>query len=105
MTRAIGDAHLRPYIIADPGFISVTIDESAVYLIVASDGLLDMITDEQLAQLVLELHQTYAGITTQEISDFLVRLALDLGSTDNVSCYIVDLRTRTQCKSDRAQSS
>ena len=97
MSRAIGDAHLRPYIIPDPDFVSVQLDDSALYLILATDGVFDSFEASDIASIITEIHSMNSGASTDEIAATLVYLALELGSTDNISAQVVDLRGRARC--------
>jgi len=97
MSRAIGDAHLRPYIIPDPDFVSVQLDDSALYLILATDGVFDSFEASDIASIITEIHSMNSGASTDEIAATLVYLALELGSTDIISAQVVDLRGRARC--------
>lgn len=110
MSRAIGDNYLKPYVISEP---EVTITErtsSDECLILASDGLWDVITNETAggvarmclrAQRPPSLPGSKEAITSgaNEGSDkacsdatiLLTKLALARHSTDNVSVVVVDL--------------
>ncbi|KAI3458657.1 hypothetical protein Pfo_015321 [Paulownia fortunei] len=114
MSRAIGDNYLKPYVISEP---EVTITERTPEdecLILASDGLWDVVSNETacgVARMCLQSRKppspprspgsnnitvTAAGESSdQACSDasiLLTRLALARHSTDNVSVVVVDLR-------------
>ncbi|KAK9154362.1 hypothetical protein Sjap_001842 [Stephania japonica] len=116
-SRAIGDNYLKPYVSSEP---EVTVTERTDYdecLILASDGLWDVISNDTACQIALTclrgqtplhllLHPSQITQTTttttssgedsdQACSDaalLLTKLALARNSSDNVSVVIVDLR-------------
>lgn len=107
MSRAIGDSYLKPYVIPEP---EVTITDRTAEdecLILASDGLWDVVSDQTacgVARMCLQSRKAAAAPASDEIegdssyqacSDaaiLLTRLALARRSTDNVSVVVVDLR-------------
>lgn len=54
-------------------------------LLLCSDGLCGVVPDERVAQAMLEHSET------QNCSEALCQLALDMGSRDNVSCIVLDV--------------
>jgi protein phosphatase PTC1 len=56
------------------------------FLIVACDGLWDVVTDQAAVEFVRGINNA------QEMADFLVAKALELGTTDNVTVVCVRLR-------------
>ncbi|KAL8462867.1 hypothetical protein ACS0TY_033754 [Phlomoides rotata] len=113
MSRAIGDNYLKPYVISEP---EVTITERTAEddcLILASDGLWDVVSNETacgVAHMCLQsrkpqspprspgtdINVTAAGESSDkacsDASILLTKLALARHSTDNVSVVVVDLR-------------
>lgn len=111
MSRAIGDGYLKPYVTSEP---DVTITERVAEdecLILASDGLWDVVSNETacgLARLCLKGNGPSAEMKSppnNEVSEYencdracsnaallLTKLALARGSADNVSVVVVDLR-------------
>jgi serine/threonine protein phosphatase PrpC len=89
VTRSLGDHMLKDYVIAHPTVNERTIDlnnnRSAVptFLIVACDGLWDVMQDQEAVDLV----QQYPGEKTS-VAQFLVEEALRRGSTDNVTAIV-----------------
>lgn len=116
MSRAIGDNYLKPYVSCEP---EVTITDRTAeddYLILASDGLWDVVSNETACGLVrMSLRRKARNRSKSpptpesevpgggggEISDracsdastLLTKLALARRSTDNVSVIVVDLRS------------
>ncbi|XP_073141136.1 protein phosphatase 2C 37-like [Henckelia pumila] len=113
MSRAIGDNYLKPYVISEP---EVTVTERAAEdecLILASDGLWDVVSNETACAVALKCLQsckprspprspgndityTAAGESSDkacsDASILLTKLALARHSADNVSVVVVDLR-------------
>ncbi|CAN4105391.1 unnamed protein product [Withania somnifera] len=110
MSRAIGDNYLKPYVTAEP---EVTITERTgedECLILASDGLWDVVSNETacgVARMCLrsgrqgssanDVTPTAAGQSSSDqactdASILLTRLALARHSSDNVSVVVVDLK-------------
>ncbi|RLN50660.1 hypothetical protein BBJ28_00019893 [Nothophytophthora sp. Chile5] len=49
VTRAFGDAELRPHVIADPEVTTLELQRGDEYIVLASDGLWDAMTSDQVA--------------------------------------------------------
>lgn len=49
ITRAIGDAELKPFITSEPEIVSFELDGDEDFLIMASDGLWDHVTEDAAA--------------------------------------------------------
>ncbi|CAN6441283.1 unnamed protein product [Victoria cruziana] len=102
MSRAIGDRYLRPCIIPDP---EVTFTERSVdddCLIVASDGLWDVLSNDDVCQIArLSLRRLKhcsaredGSSPTQAVAEHLTSLAYHRSSRDNISVIVVDLKAR-----------
>lgn len=111
MSRAIGDDYLKPYVCSDP---ELTITDRTVEddcLILASDGLWDVLSNEtvcSIAKMCLNGHgpnlpANVVKSNSVEGSDkacsdaalLLTKLAMARNTTDNVSVIVVDLRRNT----------
>ncbi|XP_019161909.1 PREDICTED: probable protein phosphatase 2C 50 [Ipomoea nil] len=113
MSRSIGDRYLKPWIIPDPEvmFIPRTKDDDC--LILASDGLWDVMTNEEVCDLarkrILQWHRKY-GMTlpsergegtdpaAQSAAEYLSNRALQKGSKDNITVIVVDLKAQRKVK-------
>lgn len=113
MTRAVGDSYLKPLVIADPETQHVTVEAGDTFIVVASDGLWDVLTNEEVGDLVstisctiTDTHQSLPGrseVNTNDgpLVDEIVRqcsLALVCeaqmrGSSDNVTVVVARLPT------------
>eukprot|EP01132_Coremiostelium_polycephalum_P009922 gene9922-12167_t len=85
VTRSLGDHSMKDYVIGDPYQRQVKLDETHSHLILACDGLWDVISDQEAVDLILP--ETEA----QKMSDKLLSHALRKGSTDNISIMVIIL--------------
>jgi len=90
VSRAIGDVTLQPYVTCEPEILEKQIDIDDEYLVLASDGLWDVLRNEEVSRLVLEA--TRRGFLSS--SRELCTEALRIGSTDNVTVLVIDLRNK-----------
>lgn len=121
MSRAIGDNYLKPYVISKPEVTVTDRVKQDEFLILASDGLWDVVSNETAcnvvrmclkrkvnSQLTSSPENDVAGAgnvvvvggdvsnkACDEASILLTRLALARQSSDNVSVVVVDLRRDT----------
>ncbi|XP_047956708.1 protein phosphatase 2C 37-like [Salvia hispanica] len=100
MSRAIGDSYLKPYVIPEPEVTVTDRTGEDECLILASDGLWDVVSDQTACGVARMCLQSRKGESSnQACSDasiLLTRLALARHSADNVSVVVVDLRKTTQ---------
>lgn len=87
--RAIGDNHYNQQgdvITATPDISThrMTGGDSD-YLLLACDGLWDVLTPEAVAELITELIREHPDIQAKQVSRFLCEQAIQMGSHDNVS--------------------
>ena len=92
VSRAIGDRMLKAYVSGDPEFMQVDVSPEDDYLVVASDGLWDVISNSELGKI---LHGNGRRLDAQQASDLLAAEALAKGSQDNVCVVVVDLAGQT----------
>ncbi|MCX8111175.1 MAG: protein phosphatase 2C domain-containing protein [Syntrophorhabdaceae bacterium] len=86
MSRAIGDAHLKPYIIAEPYIAEGCLGRENDYVIVACDGIWDVMDAEE----TIDIARRYKD--AQKAADMIVSTAIQYGSTDNKTVIVLDLR-------------
>ncbi|XP_060186913.1 protein phosphatase 2C 77-like isoform X1 [Lycium barbarum] len=113
VSRSIGDRYLRPYVIPDPEMMFVPRVKEDDCLILASDGLWDVLTNEEACDVarrrILLWHKKNGGTLTnergvnvdpaaQDAAEYLTRLALQRGSRDNISVIVVDLKAQRKFK-------
>ncbi|KAJ0233964.1 protein phosphatase 2C 69 [Hirschfeldia incana] len=83
VSRAFGDRLLKQYVVADPEIQEEKIDESLEFLILASDGLWDVFSNEEAVAMVKEVEDP------EESATKLVGEAIKRGSADNITCVVV----------------
>ncbi|KAK2076821.1 hypothetical protein QBZ16_005047 [Prototheca wickerhamii] len=97
VSRAIGDHSLRPYVIAEPEVTIVARHAEDELLVMASDGLWDVMSNQEACTLAKKCLQRarQRGSTRQSAArvaaTVLTRAAVDRGSRDNVTVVVVDL--------------
>lgn len=93
VSRAIGDVDLKKYVIAEPDIASMNLQGDEEYMILGSDGLWDVVSDEESVQLVRDAVNARGCAASEEhLSKMLVQEAWDRGSNDDVSVIVVDLK-------------
>ncbi|KAJ4709018.1 Protein phosphatase 2c [Melia azedarach] len=113
MSRSIGDRYLKPWIIPDPEVTFLPRAREDECLILASDGLWDVMTNEEACELARKrilLWHKKNGITnsstrgngidpaSQAAAEYLSNRALQKGSKDNISVIVVDLKAQRKFK-------
>lgn len=85
VSRAIGDRMLKPWVTARPEVRAWTLGSNDRFLVLASDGIFDVLGNKDVAEIVT------ACASAQAAADALVEQALYHGSADNVTALVVDL--------------
>lgn len=85
VTRSLGDHAMKDYVIGDPYLTTIPLDPTDTHLILACDGLWDVVSDQDAIDLILPENDA------QVMSEKLLQHALRNGSTDNVSVMVVIL--------------
>jgi protein phosphatase 1L len=99
VSRGIGDAPLKKYITPDPDICEYDIRPDDWFLVVASDGIWDVLENDQVASMCLSyscniinqnlvVNPENLKCAAQKICD----RAKELGSRDNLSAIVVDLQ-------------
>ncbi|CAK9250759.1 unnamed protein product, partial [Sphagnum jensenii] len=83
VSRAFGDRLLKQYVVAEPEIQEDTIEEGVDFLILASDGLWDVVTNQEAVSMVLSIEDA------EEAANKLTEEAYRRGSADNITCLIV----------------
>lgn len=101
MTDA-GDQYLRPYVISKPEVTVTQRSSKDEFLILASDGLWDVMSSEVACQVVRkcfhgQIRRVCDGVGNHqnratEAAGLLAEIALAKGSRDNTSVIVVELR-------------
>lgn len=108
-----GDRYLKPWIIPEPEVTFTARAREDECLILASDGLWDVISNEEACEVarkrILIWHKKNGGNiverehngvdpAAQAAADYLVMMALQKGSKDNISVIVVDLKAQRRFK-------
>eukprot|EP00257_Ricinus_communis_P018525 XP_015577263.1 probable protein phosphatase 2C 58 isoform X1 [Ricinus communis] len=83
MTRAFGDGRLKDHITSEPNLIAKIIDKGVEFLILASDGLWKVMSNQEAYDCIRDLEDA------QEAAEKLIAEALVRGSMDDISCIVV----------------
>ncbi|CAI0628637.1 unnamed protein product, partial [Linum tenue] len=95
MSRAIGDRHLRPYVIPVPEITFTARREDDECLIAASDGLWDVMTNDEVGEVARRVLRSNSNTTAaQAVADSLTEMAYGRNSSDNISIVVVDLKPK-----------
>ncbi|XP_062232317.1 protein phosphatase 2C 53-like [Phragmites australis] len=116
MSRSIGDRYLKPYIIPVPEVTIVARAKDDECLILASDGLWDVMSNEEVCDAarkrILLWHKKNADASSsaqrsgdspdhaaEAAAEYLSKLALQKGSKDNITVIVIDLKSQRKFKS------
>jgi len=98
VSRAIGDSGYKPYVTSEPDVTAVSLDGTEDFLVLACDGLWDFVTEEEAVMAVYEQIAEAPG-DIEAVSQRLVQLSKQQGSTDNISVIVVFLTEPAQLAS------
>lgn len=100
MSRAIGDLGFRRYgVICDPEVMTQPRSIDDEYLLLATDGLWDVLTNEEAYRIIHHCFKTDQSkaesrqICAQNASNKLTKIAIDRGSRGNITVVVVDLQS------------
>ncbi|KAL0585567.1 hypothetical protein ABG067_004708 [Albugo candida] len=85
VSRAIGDRLLKPLVAAEPEVKKFIRTDQDLFIVVASDGVWDTISNEEAAELVTQY------TNPQEAAKSLMEEAYKRGSMDNICVMVIDL--------------
>lgn len=84
ITRTLGDLSLKKCgVIAKPDIKRHNIDTNDKYIILATDGLWDVVTEADIINISKECDDP------EYLNKILVKKAIDMGSKDNISCIVI----------------
>ncbi|XP_072993645.1 probable protein phosphatase 2C 7 [Typha latifolia] len=83
MSRAFGNRLLKQFVVAEPEIQEQEIDDELEFLILASDGLWDVVSNEEAVSVVRMEEEPEAAARK------LTETAFSRGSTDNITCIVV----------------
>jgi len=87
VTRSLGDAAMKEFVVGSPYTTETSLSEDDTLLIVACDGLWDVVDDQDAVDLVANVEDP------QEASEMLLQHALSNFSTDNLSVLVIRMPT------------
>ncbi|KAI3466883.1 hypothetical protein Pfo_023546 [Paulownia fortunei] len=83
MTRAFGDERLKDHITAEPDIVIEKMDEDTEFIILASDGLWKVVSNQEAVDCIRGLNDG------QEAAEELIKEALLRESREDISCEVV----------------
>ncbi|VVB15774.1 unnamed protein product [Arabis nemorensis] len=86
MSRAFGNRMLKQFVVAEPEIQDIEIDHEAEFLVLASDGLWDVVPNEDAVSLAQSEEEPDAA--ARKLTD----TAFTRGSADNITCIVVKFR-------------
>ena len=87
LSRAMGDFELNPYVICDPEVVCKKIENGDQFLILACDGVWDVLSNQEAVDIVRRELSQSDDLTTA--ANALVQAAYKAGSTDNISALVI----------------
>ncbi|KAI3468615.1 hypothetical protein Pfo_025278 [Paulownia fortunei] len=97
-SRSLGDHYLKPYVTSKPEVTVIRRSESDDFLIIATDGLFDVVCNEVACEVVKKClsgqcrRQGSEESGASEAAAILAELAVAKGSRDNISVIVVQLK-------------
>ncbi|KAJ8312901.1 hypothetical protein KUTeg_010274 [Tegillarca granosa] len=91
VSRAIGDASQKRFICSDADTVTIDLDGTEDYIVLACDGLWDTVSQESISDIVYGHLQETNG-DKSSVARKLVTIAKDNGSSDNITVIVVFLR-------------
>ncbi|RRT34143.1 hypothetical protein B296_00058882 [Ensete ventricosum] len=95
------DCYLKPFVISEPDVTVTERTEKDEFLILASDGLWDVVSNEAACKIARQclngrmarmFPDAVSGCTAAEAAALLAELAISRGSEDNISVVVVELK-------------
>jgi protein phosphatase PTC1 len=86
LSRAIGDHSMKKYgVIPTPHIKKHVINDRDKYVVLASDGVWDVISEDDIFNMAQD------SSNSNELSDTIIRKAVENGSRDNITCVVIKL--------------
>uniref|UniRef100_A0A0C9S6I7 protein-serine/threonine phosphatase n=1 Tax=Wollemia nobilis TaxID=56998 RepID=A0A0C9S6I7_9CONI len=83
VSRAFGDRLLKQYVVAEPEIKEEIVDDGVEFLILASDGLWDVVSNKEAVALIQSTEDP------EQAAKRLTEEAYKKGSADNITCVVV----------------
>jgi len=89
VSRGLGDFDLKTKgLSCEPNIVKKLIDHSLNYCVLASDGVWDVLSPDEVSKLI-------QNKKIDEMAKIIVETAMDRGSEDNISCIVVELNKKS----------
>ena len=86
LSRCFGDWNIKNYgVSCEPHIAKIELNEDDLYLVIASDGVWDYMKDEEFKVLM------ETDVNTMDICKDIITESLRKGSSDNISCFVINL--------------
>ncbi|XP_030451255.1 probable protein phosphatase 2C 30 [Syzygium oleosum] len=92
VSRSIGDQQLKRWVIADPETKTLQITPDCEFIVLASDGLWDKVTNQEAVDLVRAMNVDINLRDPLSACKKLAELSMRRGSTDDITVLVIDLR-------------
>jgi protein phosphatase 1E len=89
VARAVGDLKLKKYVIGNPDIVEVTLDGTEEYLILACDGVWDVMDYAAVVEYVAAWRAEHPGVEKGIAKDLANHCLNELNSTDNITVVVV----------------
>ncbi|KAI3972689.1 hypothetical protein MKX01_019347 [Papaver californicum] len=87
VTRAIGDAHLKEWVISEPEIEKIRLTTDCEFLIIASDGLWEKVGNQEAIDLISRDNRSIQSCKK------LIHVSTSRGGRDDITVMVVDLRS------------
>nr|CAB3491313.1 unnamed protein product [Digitaria exilis] len=91
VSRSFGDAGLKRWVVAEPAVTKVALGAGCEFLVVASDGLWDKVSNQEAVDVVSRSRAASEAAAVGRSCVELVEMARSRGSRDDVTVMVVDL--------------
>ena len=84
LSRAFGDWELKEFGVSNiPHVKRIEVGNDECYVVIASDGVWDVVSDDDVAKICSFVQGS------KEVCDNVVKMAINKGSMDNISCFVI----------------
>lgn len=105
VSRSFGDHLYKRYVPADPYVNSVELTKDSEFVVIACDGVFDVLEDEEVCNIVREEILSVRTLQSGEVkgnvdgcAEKLVQESVDRGSTDNITALVIGLSPVSTCE-------
>lgn len=100
ISRALGDFELAPYITCEPEIYEIPLEnfEDNNILILACDGLWDVISDQEATNIAHNMVKKY---DVEKAAKILRDIAYERGSTDNITVMLIKFLKEKEIKKEK----